>query len=87
MIIQYNRLLMGIEYEQDVGLGNNPETEACRAGLESILRTANDIIYGRKVDVHAEHHHALADEIMGIKIPEDEYLDIGGDIDDYDYSE
>lgn len=85
IIVQYHRLLMGIEYEQEVGLGNNPETEACRAGLESLYRTANELMYGKKIDIHAEHHHALADEIMGIDLSDD-YIDIESDIDDYDYS-
>lgn len=86
IIVQYHRLLMGIEYEQEVGLGNNPETEACRAGLESLYKTANELIYGKKIDIHAEHHHALTDEIMGIDLKED-YIDVRSDIDDFDYSE
>ena len=85
IIVQYHRLLMGIQYEQEVGLGNNPETEACRAGLESLYKTANELMYGKKIDIHAEHHHALADEIMGIDFSDD-YIDIESDIDDYDYS-
>ena len=86
IIVQYHRLLMGIEYEQEVGLGNNPETEACRAGLESLYKTANELIYGKKIDIHAEHHHALTDEIMGINL-QDDYIDVESDIDDFDYSE
>lgn len=81
-IIQSKRLAMGIEYELEVGLGNNPETEACRQGLESIIKTANDIMYGRKIDIHAEHHHSLTDAIMNMDLGE-EYIDI----DDYDYSD
>lgn len=86
-IIQYHRLAMGIEYEQEVGLGNNPETEACRQGLESIIKTANDIMYGKKLDIHAEHHHSLTDAIMDMPLDDAEYIDIESDIDDFDYSE
>ena len=84
-IIQSKRLALGVQYEIDVGLGNNPETEACRQGLESILKTANDIINGKKIDIYAEHHHSLADAIMDMDISGD-YIDVEGDIDEYDYS-
>jgi len=86
-IVQYHRLAMGIAYEQEVGLGNNAETEACRQGLESIIKTANDIMYGRKIDIHAEHHHSLTDAIMDMDFTDADYIDIDKDIDDYDYSD
>ena len=87
-IIQYHRLAMGIQYEQEVGMGNNQETEACRQGLESIIRTANDIMYGKKIDVNANVHHALTDAIMDMPLDDSvEYIDVEGEIDDYDYSE
>ncbi len=85
-IIQAQRLLMGVQYEQDVGLGNNPETEACRQGLESIIKTANDIINGKKIDIHAEHYHSLANAIMDMEIEDDDLIDVEGGIDEYDYS-
>ena len=85
-IIQAQRLLLGVQYEQDVGLGNNPETEACRQGLESIIKTANDIINGKKIDIHAEYHHSLTDAIMDMEIDDDDLIDVEGGIDEYDYS-
>jgi len=86
-IVQFHRLMMGMEYEREVGLGNNPETEACRQGLESIIKTANDIIYGKKIDIHAEHHHSLTNAFMNMDLGDDEYIDVKGDIDDFDYSQ
>lgn len=87
IIVQENRLLMGIEYEQDVGLGNNPETEQCLTGLRELYKTLYEFKYGKKLDIHAEHHHALTDEIMGIDL-KNEYISVDScDIDDFDYSE
>lgn len=83
-IIQSKRLAIGLQYELEVGLGNNPETEACRAGLESILRTANEMINGKKYNLEANHYHSLVDEISRIEL-KDDYIDVqGGDISDYD---
>lgn len=83
-LLQGKRLQLGVQYELDVGLGNNPETEACRQGMESILKSLHDMMYGRKYDIHADHSFSLAEEAMNIDV-DDDYIDIDvGDVDEYE---
>ena len=82
--IQAQRLRKGMEYEDEVGLGNNPETEACMSNLINIVKLGNDIVNGKKLDVKIES--SLSSMIMDMDIddglPEDEVIDINGEIDD-----
>ena len=82
-IIQAQRLKMGMEYEMDVGLGNNPETEACSRGLESIIKTYNDIVNGQKHDVTV--NHSVASMINEMNLKEEDFIDLEDDM--YDYTE
>lgn len=82
-LIQKQRLAMGIQYEVDVGLGNNPETEACVRGLESIVKTFNDIVNGQKHDITV--NHSVSSMINDLNLDEDDFIDLGED--KYDYSE
>lgn len=52
--IQTTRLRKGIEYENDVGLGVNAETEACMSNLVNIIKVGNDIINGKKLDIKVD---------------------------------
>lgn len=82
-IIQAQRLKMGMEYEMDVGLGNNPETEACSRGLESIIKTYNDIVNGQKHDVTV--NHSVSSMISDMNLKEEDIIDLEKDM--YDYTE
>lgn len=82
-IIQAQRLRMGMEYEIEVGLGNNPETEACARGLESIAKTYNDIVNGQKHDVNV--NHSVSSMINEMDLKEEDFIDLEDDM--YDYTE
>jgi len=71
--VQATRLRKGIEYEDEVGLGNNPETEACMSNLISIVKVANDIQNGKKLDVKLEG--SLSSMIMDMDISDTDLLD------------
>lgn len=81
-IIQAKRLAMGMQYEVDVGLGNNPETEACARGLESIIKTFNDIVNGQKHDVNVRH--SVSNMITEMNLKPEDVIDIEGE--SYDYT-
>lgn len=81
--VQAQRLKMGMQYEMDVGLGNNPETEACVRGLESIIKTYNDIVNGQKHDVNISH--SVSSMISEMDLDESDFIDLEGDV--YDYRE
>lgn len=83
MIIQRMRLEMGMKYEIDVGLGNNPETEACARGLESMIKTYNDIVNGQKHIIDA--HHSVSSMIADMNLSEEDIIDLEDDM--YDYTE
>ena len=83
MIIQRMRLEMGMKYEIDVGLGNNPETEACARGLESMIKTYNDIVNGQKHIIDA--HHSVSSMIADMNLSEEDMIDLEDDM--YDYTE
>lgn len=83
IIIQKMRLQMGMEYEIDVGLGNNPETEACARGLESMIKTWNDIVNGQKHDVSV--NHSVSSMISEMDLNEEDFIDLDDDM--YDYTE
>lgn len=70
--IQASRLRKGIKYEDEVGLGNNAETEACMSNLINIVRLGNDIVNGKKMDVKIET--SLSSMIMDMDV-DDETLD------------
>lgn len=83
--VQATRLRKGIEYEDEVGLGNNPETEACMSNLISIVKVANDIQNGKKLDVKLEG--SLSSMIMDMDISdtdllEEDIIDINGESND-----
>lgn len=80
IIIQKNRAALGMQYEVDVGLGNNPETEACIRGLESIIKTYNDIVNGQKHNV--KHTVSLSSMISEMDLEEDDFIDVEGNFDD-----
>lgn len=82
-IIQAQRLRMGMEYEAEVGLGNNPETEACVRGLESIIKTYNDIVNGQKHDVTI--NHSVSSMIAEMNLDDEDFIDLEEDM--YDYTE
>ena len=82
-LIQKLRLQMGMQYEIDVGLGNNPETEACARGLESILKTYNDIVNGQKHDIRV--NHSVSSMISEMNLSEEDFIDIEDDM--YDYTD
>lgn len=82
-IIQAKRLAMGMQYEVDIGLGNNPETEACARGLESIIKTYNDIVNGQKHNVSV--NHSVSNMITEMNLKEEDVIDIEEDM--YDYTE
>ncbi len=52
--IQATRLRKGIEYENEVGLGVNAETEACMSNLVNIVKVGNDIVNAKKLDIKVE---------------------------------
>ena len=81
-IVQAQRLAMGIEYELEVGLGNNPETEACARGLESIAKTYNDIVNGQKHEVNI---NSVSSMISDMEFDEKDFIDLEEDM--YDYRE
>ena len=74
---------MGMEYEAEVGLGNNPETEACVRGLESIIKTYNDIVNGQKHDVTI--NHSVSSMIAEMNLDDEDFIDLEEDM--YDYKE
>lgn len=83
--VQATRLRKGIQYEDEVGLGNNPETEACMSNLISIVKVANDIQNGKKLDVKLEG--SLSSMIMDMDISdadllEEDIIDINGESND-----
>lgn len=82
-IIQANRLAMGVQYEQEVGLGNNPETEVAVARLESIIRTYNDVVNGQKIDMEVKHSLSKMISEMDVDFDDEEdddlIIDIQGD--------
>ena len=82
-IIQAQRLKMGMGYEAEVGLGNNPETEACVRGLESIIKTYNDIVNGQKHDVTI--NHSVSSMIAEMNLDDEDFIDLEEDM--YDYKE
>lgn len=82
-LIQRLRLQMGMQYEIDVGLGNNPETETCARGLESIIKTYNDIVNGQKHDINV--NHSVSSMISEMNIDDDDFIDLDDDM--YDFSE
>lgn len=78
--IQASRLRKGMQYEDEVGLGNNPETENCLSNLISIVKLGNEIINGKKINVKAEG--SLSSIIMNMDIDaiDDDFIDIDGEI-------
>lgn len=82
--IQASRLRKGMQYEDEVGLGNNQETEACMSNLINIVRLGNDIINGKKLDVTIET--SLSSMIMDMDVDDDvldeDIIDIYGESDD-----
>lgn len=83
-VAQAARLEEGMKYEREVGLGNNAETEQCRAGYQSILKDLFEMEHGRKYDIHTQHSLSLSDEFMNMDFSEeDEYYDVDiiGDVD------
>lgn len=82
-IIQSQRLAMGMEYEEEVGLGNNPETEACVRGLESIIKTYNDIVNGQKHDINV--NHSVSSMISEMNLTDEDFIDLEDTM--YDYKE
>lgn len=82
-IIQAQRLKMGMEYEAEVGLGNNPETEACVRGLESIIKTYNDIVNGQKHEISV--NHSVSSMIAEMNLDEEDFIDLEDDM--YDSTE
>lgn len=82
-IVQAQRLRMGMEYEAEVGLGNNPETEACVRGLESIIKTYNDIVNGQKHDITV--NHSVSSMIAEMNLDDEDFIDLEDDM--YDYTE
>lgn len=82
-LIQKLRLQMGMQYEIDVGLGNNPETEACARGLESIIKTFNDIVNGQNHNISV--NHSVSSMISEMDLKEEDFIDLEGDM--YDYTE
>lgn len=82
-IVQAQRLRMGMEYEAEVGLGNNPETEACVRGLESIIKTYNDIVNGQKHDITV--NHSVSSMIAEMNLDDEDFIDLEEDM--YDYTE
>lgn len=83
ILIQKLRLQMAMQYEIDVGLGSNPETEACARGLESMIKTYNDIVNGQKHDVNLKH--SVSSMIAEMDLKEEDFIDLDGDM--YDYTE
>lgn len=83
ILIQKLRLQMGMQYEVDVGLGNNPETEACARGLESMIKTYNDIVNGQKHDVNV--NHSVSSMISEMDLTDEDFIDLDDDM--YDYRE
>lgn len=78
-VIQTTRLRNGIEYEREVGLGNNPETEACMSNLLNIVKVANDIENGRKLNVQVEGSLSsmiLDMDIEDINLDDEDIIDI-----------
>lgn len=82
-LIQRLRLQMGMQYEIDVGLGNNPETETCARGLESIIKTYNDIVNGQKHDINV--NHSVSSMISEMDLKDEDFIDLDEDM--YDYTE
>ena len=87
--IQATRLRNGMQYEQEVGLGNNPETEACMSNLINIVRLGNDIVNGKKLDVKLEGSLSSMIMDMGIdgdladdELLEEDIIEINGESDD-----
>ena len=82
--IQASRLRKGIQYEDEVGLGNNAETEACMSNLINIVKLGNDIINGKKLDVKIET--SLSSMIMDMDVDDDildeEIIDVYGESDE-----
>ena len=76
ILIQKLRLQMGMQYEVDVGLGNNPETEACARGLESMIKTYNDIVNGQKHDVNL--NHSVSSMISEMDLTDEDFIDLLG---------
>lgn len=83
ILIQKQRLAMGMQYEADVGLGNNPETEACARGLESMIKTYNDIVNGQKHDINV--NHSVSSMINELDLKDEDFIDLEEDM--YDYTE
>lgn len=80
--IQATRLRKGMQYEDEVGLGNNPETENCMSNLISITKLANEIINGKKLDVKVEGSLSSMIMNMDIDIADEDFIDINGELND-----
>ena len=78
--IQTTRLRKGIEYENDVGLGVNAETEACMSNLVNIIKVGNDIINGKKLDIKVDG--SLSNLILDMDIDGIDDIIDDDDIDD-----
>lgn len=83
ILMQAQRLEMGMQYEVDVGMGNNPETEACARGFESMLKTLNDMINGERHNVTV--NHSVSSMISEMNLKEEDFIDLEEDM--YDYTE
>lgn len=73
ILLQARRLEMGMQYEVDVGMGNNPETEACARGFESMLKNLNDMINGQKYDVNI---NSVSSMISDMDLKEEDFIDL-----------
>lgn len=83
ILIQKLRVKIGMQHEIDADLGNNPETEACIRGLESIIKTYNDIVNGQKHDVNV--HHSISSMIADMDLDDEDFINLDDDM--YDYAE
>lgn len=71
--IQTTRLRKGIEYENEVGLGVNAETEACMSNLVNIVKVGNDIVNAKKLDIKVEG--SLSNMILDLGLDDLDNLD------------
>ena len=80
-MLEMSQKEMGMQYEVDVGMGNNPETEACARGFESMLKTLNDMINGERHNVTV--NHSVSSMISEMNLKEEDFIDLEEDMYDY----
>lgn len=83
LAISITMLRDGVQYDKEVGMGVSQETLAAMSNSTSLVKLMNEIQNGKKLDVQMSG--SLSSMIMDIDlddIPEEELIDIDGEIKD-----